>query len=32
MVSVTAAGAADVPEADVIAAVDAVLAERRDAS
>ena len=32
MVSVTAAGAADVPEADVIAAVDAVLAARRDAS
>jgi proteasome beta subunit len=32
MVSVTAAGATDVPEADVIAAVDAVLAERRDAS
>ena len=32
MVSVTADGAADVPEADVIAAVDAVLAERRDAS
>lgn len=32
MVSVTATGAADVPEADVIAAVDAVLAERRDAS
>ena len=31
MVSVTAAGAADVPEADVIAAVDAVLAARRDA-
>ena len=32
MVSVTAAGAADVPEADVIAAVDAVLAAQRDAS
>jgi proteasome beta subunit len=32
MVMVTAAGASDVPEADVIAAVDAVLAERRDAS
>jgi proteasome beta subunit len=32
MVSVTAAGAADVDEADVIAAVDAVLAERRGAS
>ena len=32
MVSVTSDGAADVPEADVIAAVDAVLAERRDAS
>jgi len=32
MVSVTAAGATDVPEADVIAAVDAVLAARRDAS
>jgi proteasome beta subunit len=32
MVSVTAAGATDVPEADVIAAVDTVLAERRDAS
>jgi len=32
MVSVTAAGAADVPEADVIVAVDAVLAARRDAS
>jgi hypothetical protein len=32
MVAVTAAGANDVPEADVIAAVDAVLAERRDAS
>ena len=32
MVIVTADGANDVPEADVIAAVDAVLAERRDAS
>jgi proteasome beta subunit len=32
MVVVTAAGASDVPEADVISAVDAVLAERRAAS
>jgi hypothetical protein len=32
MVVVTSEGASDVPEADVIGAVDAVLAERRDAS